>query len=171
VSDEIKSIQAKDAFVYVDTFRRLKVESAEAIDKEKKKLEERYWNQKTRDVSPRFWAEMRACEHALDWALKHKEPGLVVLGEADEQGNPKESAESRETRIALHKLKEDHAAVARQLQFAHAREQELETEIIRRGQEALRFKHKLEQTQATWAVIATALAVTIIALGGILWSR
>ncbi len=169
MSDGISLFQARDAFTYVDLYRRLKVESADYVTKQRQRLVERFWN--VQEATPRYWAELRAHEHALDWIMHRREPGLVVLGETDEAGNPPETAEAAATKRRVEELRqcrEENSALARQIQQFQQLEHEFQATLVQKNQEIARVERKLSQTQSTSAVVGLTLVAVILIQFGLL---
>lgn len=170
MSDELYAFQARDAFVYVDLYRRLKVESTDYVTKERQKLVEKFWNMK--ELPSRYWAELRAHEHALEWITKRGgEPGLVVLGETDENGQPKESAEAKQRMAELRKCRDDNAVMARNLQQYQLKEKEWQGAMVEKSQEIAKINRRLNQTQSTSTVVGITLLIVILIQFGILFTR
>ncbi len=169
MSEEVSVFQARDAIAYLDLYRRLKVESADYVTKERDKLVDKFWNMK--EAPTRYFAELRAHEHALDWILHRKDPGLVVLGEIDEQGELKESKENRELKEELDKCRQDSALLARQIKQFQAAEEEWQAKFIERKQQMKRLERKLNQTHSTFMVVGITLLVVIVIQFGLLLTR
>lgn len=169
MSDEIPVFHARDAFAYVDLYRRLKVENADYVTKERDKLVEKFWNMK--EAPSRYFAELRAHEHALEWILHRREPGLVVLGEVGEDGRPTESSEARQCKEDLRKCRDDSALMAGQLQQYQRAEKEWQANLLEKSQQVKKLHRKLNQTHSTFMVVGITLLIVILIQFGLLLTR
>lgn len=169
MSDEAAVVHVRDLFAYVDTYRRLKVESADTITKQKEKLVEKFWNMQ--DAPTRYWAELRAHEHALDWVLRRKEPELVVFGETDADGKPKESSEIKTLRQERTKMREENHILANEVARMQKVEAEYQGQLVQKNQEMARLKRRYEQTISTYIIISITLSVVVLILFGVLTLR
>lgn len=164
MAESVRKFMAGDAVAYVDTYRRLIMNTPGDISAARERLEARMHEMNL--VPARLYAELRAHEHALNFVLKKQEPGMVVLGEAREDG---ESAAG----VAVHdeekrRLEDEVAELRRNLTRAAQQQHELEAELIVQSQEAARLKHKLTQTYNSVAVGGVAVVVVLLVLFGII---
>lgn len=167
MSETVRKFMASDAMAYVDTYRRLVMNTPGDITAARERLEA-----KIRDmnlVPARLFAELRAHEHALNFVLKKQEPGMVTLGEAqaDTESAAGIAARDQERR----QLEDEMAELRRTLKKAAQREHELETELVMQQQELNRLKRKLAQTYNSVAVGGVAMVVVLLALFSIIAFR
>ncbi len=165
---DIPNFPAKDAFVYVENYRRLILLPPSRIEVEKQRLEERYWNAAA--VPPHYYAELRAHEHALEYALKRTEPEMVVLGdeakwkEEAQKGELQRAAERALQEQELKRLRDELGDAQRIVRVAQQREAELQAEIVQKAQQHQRLERKLSQTYSTFVVVTCTLLVVILAM-------
>lgn len=164
MGDQPYRFLASDAFVYVDTYRRLLLGAPPLIRSALEQLEAKTWS--ASDAPPRLYAELRAHQHALERLLKDEEPGLVVLGETGSggeaaKGGPEQRQQpvraTNETREELRHCREEKEALEASLKQAKEREQELQGDLVQRRHEIGRLERKLSYTHSTAKVLGTTL--------------
>lgn len=169
MTDKTVAVQAGDIIFYVENYKRLIHKSVGEINREKELYEEKYWQSDF--VGTRYYAGLRAFEHASDYVLRQQKPGLVLLGE---ESGESESEESQEAVIeaACRKVRDEKQVeiegLSQQLKQARAREQEMQGELVLRGQQLKTLGRRLEQAQSNYVILIGALALVIVVLLGIL---
>jgi len=166
MSAEIYKFMAADAISYVDTYRRLIMNTPGDISISRDSLDERM--QEMNVVPPRLYAELRAHEHALDFVLKQQEPGMVALGELPAPPSEEEQAERRDK---LERLENEQRACKQKLKQLTQQRQEMEAELVERRQEVEGLKRKISQTYDTVAVSGVATVIILLALLASLFVR
>lgn len=172
MGDQPYRFLANDAFVYVDTYRRLLMGAPPLIRSALEQLEEKTWS--SNQAPSRLYAELRAHQHALERLLKEEEPGLVVLGEAGsdsetgqdgpQQVRQAEAPAANDTREELMRCRGENEALEASLKQAKEREHELQGELVQRRHEIGRLERRLSYTHSTATVLGTTLAVVTIVL-------
>ncbi|WP_127474735.1 hypothetical protein [Sulfurivermis fontis] len=167
MAEAVRKFMAGDAVAYVDTYRRLIMNTPGDISAAKERLEARMREMNL--VPSRLYAELRAHEHALNFVLKKQEPGMVVLGEArdDSESAAGVAAHDEEKR----RLEDEVSELRRNLKRAAQQQHELEAELIVQSQEVARLKNKLAQTYNSVAVGGVAVVVVLAVLFGIIAFR
>jgi hypothetical protein len=169
MSAEFK-FRASDAFVYVDTYRRAILHPLGRVQSDLARARE---HTETATLAPtRHFAEVRALEHAANFVLKREEPGLVVLGEAEEGiaiADPKAAGgtvvkSAKQLAAELHRCEEHGETLEISLKQAKGREHELQAEIVSRDQQIARINHRLSGAQSTVTVLTVTLGVTVLVL-------
>jgi hypothetical protein len=166
--DTVVAIQAGDIFFYVDNYRRLIRKSIGEINREKELYEEKFWQSEF--VGIRYYAGLRAFEHAINYVLKQEEPGMVLFGDEGKQGASVEG-QSELIEAACRKVRDEKRAevegLKRQLQQASAKEQELQGELVQREQQIRILARRMESAQSTYVVLIGAMGLIITVLVGI----
>jgi predicted RNase H-like nuclease (RuvC/YqgF family) len=167
MAEPVRKFMAGDAVAYVDTYRRLIMNTPGDITASRERLEARMHEMNM--VPSRLYAELRAHEHAVNFVLKKQEPGMVTLGEAVEgsDGTTDLTARAEE----LRQLEDEVVDLRRNLRMAAQQQHELETELVVQSQEVGRLKRKLEQTYNSVAVGGVAVIVVLLVLFGIIAFR
>jgi chromosome segregation ATPase len=162
--------RAADAFVYVDTYRRHILYPAPRVQADLNRVRERLLDP-NQNLSPtRLYAELRAVEHALAFVIKREEPGLVLLGEGEGEGDMPVAAANgpgKSAKQLAHDLRlcEEHAETLElSLKQSKQREHELAAELQSREQYIERLKLRLETNQSTITVLSATLAVMVLVL-------
>ena len=165
MSEPVRKFMASDAFAYVDTYRRLVMNTPGDITASKERLQAKMLEMNL--VPPRLYAELRAHEHAFNFVAKQQEPGMVSLGEqaAEGQGDAAAAAEARR------ELEEQVSDLRKELRKAAQREQELEAEGVMQRQEIGRLQRKVAQANNNAAAVGIALGIVVLVLAGILLTR
>ena len=161
-TEKTRSFRASDAFHYVDTYRSLILNEAGYIEAEKKRIEEKMWGMGM--VPARLYAELRAHEHALDKKVEGTDPGVVVLGPDEEGEGDEGKGPPRPTREELQEKEREIESLRGKLRVAEAREQDLQTELVKRRQDIGRLKRKLDQTYSSIYVVSITLGLVIVVL-------
>ncbi len=157
MTKEVRKFMASDAIAYVDTYRRLIMNTPTDILSSRERLEAKILELPL--VPSRLYAERSAHEHALGFVTDRHEPGMVVLGPQEETPvGPSADAEARR------QLEEEVADLRQRLRQAAQREQELEGQLVVKGQEVAGAYRKLAQAQNSMAVGGIAMAVVILVL-------
>jgi hypothetical protein len=164
MAEPVRKFMAADAVAYVDTYRRLIMNTPGDITAARERLEARMLEMNL--VPSRLYAELRAHEHACNFVLKKQEPGMVVLGDAKEEGDGAAVAVARDDE--RRQLEEEAADLRRKLRAAAQQQHELETELVVQSQEVGRLKRKLAQTYNSVAVGGVAVIVVLLVLFGII---
>jgi len=160
--------RASDAFVYVDSYRRAILHPLPRIQADIARVRE---HTEAAKLSPtRYFAELRALEHAANFVLKREEPGLVVLGESEEGVEVGDGKGGTVTKSAkqlatdLRRCEEHGETLEIALKQAKSREHELQTEIVAREQQIARMQRRLDNIQSTVTVLTATLGVTVVVL-------
>jgi hypothetical protein len=170
MADEIKRFLASDAFTYVDTYRDSILKSAVELNGAKERLQNRFWESSS--VDSRFYAELRAVEHALDYVLKGSEPGMVVLGDESKQaGTEAPKGEVERCQQALQALSEEKDRVDRAFRTLTSQASELQAQLVQQHQVTNALKRRLVQNSSTFVVIAATMFAVILTLLWVLWGR
>ncbi len=165
MSEPVRKFMASDAFAYVDTYRRLVMNTPGDITASKERLREKMLEMNL--VPPRLYAELRAHEHAFNFVTKQQDPGMVNLGE---QGGD-EAAGAAKAADARRELEEEISGLRKELRKAAQREQELEAETVMQRQEMGRLQRRVAQANNNAAVIGVFLGIIVLVLAGILLTR
>ena len=168
MSSEFK-FRATDAFVYVDTYRRAILQPIGRIQNDLARVRERATAGDANLSPTRYYAELRAYEHAFNFVSKRQEPNVVFLGEDEDaevtDGKGGKVAKSAKQLAKELSVCEEHGETLEiSLKQSKAREHELQTELVSRDQLIERINHRLANTQSTITVLTTTLAVTVIVL-------
>ena len=170
--DEVKRFLAGDAFAYVDTYRDGILKTAGALNDEKERMQNKFWESSS--IDSRFYAELRAVEHALDYVLKGEEPGMVVLGEASEaegEGGGSSPAELQQCRQTLEALSEEKARTDKAYRQLTGQAQQLQAQLVQTRQETNILRRRLTQNNSTFVVIVATLFAVILTLLWVLWGH
>ncbi len=168
----IKEFLASEAFAYVDTYRNSILKSASALNSEKERLNNKFWESSTVDL--RYYAELRAVEHALDYVLKGTDPGTVILGEpaAEAEGEGAPAAEElEECRQTLQELGQEKGKLDKSYRQLVGQAQQLQAQLVQQRQEANALKRRLTQNNSTFVVIAMTMFTVILTLLWVLSGR
>ena len=161
------NFRATDAFLYVDTYRREILHPVARVQADLKRVEER---PNGAALSPsRYFAELRALQHALQFVLKREEPGMVVLGEGGEDSTAVDAKtgavkSARQLATDLQRCEEHGETLEVALKQVKARERELQGEIASRQQQIERMNLRLANSQSTITVLGVTLGVTGLVL-------
>lgn len=169
------SFESRDAMVYVDTYRRLRLEEGSSIERSKQRLMEKYWN--VAQAPTRYYAELRAHEHALAFVTRRQEPGLVVLGDIVAEPEPGSETESEEARMIaalsetikakgeeIGNLTAQAARLNAQIATMEEEHRDAKAEIANKEQQLRRLRERLMQTNSTFMVVGAMLTLVVIAL-------
>jgi hypothetical protein len=166
--DTVATIQAGDIFFYVDNYRRLIRKSIGEINREKELYEEKFWQSEF--VGSRYYAGLRAFEHAINYVLKREDPGMVLFGEEGEEETSKEQQDEL-FEAACRKVRDEKQAevddLKRQLQQASDKEQGMQGELVQREQQIRTLARRMESAQSTYVVLIGAMGLIIAVLLGI----
>jgi t-SNARE complex subunit (syntaxin) len=166
MSDSVKQFPAADAFVYVDTYRDGILKSATILNEQKELLDKRFWDSSS--VDSRFYAELRAVEHALNYVLRGEEPGMVVLGDPAqlEEISRQDYEECKQSlqQFSLERTKLDNA-----LRQSQSQAQELQAHLVQERQQGAALKRRLAQNNSTFMVIIVTMFTVILTLLWVLW--
>ncbi|MFA5529111.1 MAG: hypothetical protein WDA11_00445 [Thiohalomonadaceae bacterium] len=165
--------RAADAFVYVDTYRRHILYPAARVQTDLNRARDQLIDPKSNLSPTRLYAELRALEHALAFVTRREEPGLVVLGESEEDtaslaANATGGKSAKQLAHDLRVCEEHSESLELSLKQYKQREQELSTELQAREQYIARLKLRLETSQNTVTVLSAALAVAAVVLALVL---
>lgn len=166
MAENVRKFMAADAVAYVDTYRRLIMNTPGDINAAKERLEARMHEMNL--VPSRLYAELRAHEHAFNFVLKQQEPGMVTLGEARDDSESAEGLAARDEE--RRQLEEELLELRRNLKRAAQQQHELEAELVVQAQEVISLKRKLAQTYNSVAVGGVAVIVVLLVLFGIILS-
>lgn len=170
MGEEIKQFLASDAFTYVDAYRSSILKSASVLNGEKDRLQNKFWESSS--VESRFYAELRAVEHALDYVLQGNEPGMVVLGEPGKEGaGGMSQAEFDECRQALQEVTQEKGKLDKAHRQLVGQAHELQAQLVQQRQEANALRRRLTQNSSTFVVIAMTMFAVILTLLWVLWGR
>lgn len=170
MGDEVKQFLASDAFAYVDTYRHSILKSAGVLNSDKERLQNKFWESSS--IDSRFYAELRAVEHALDYVLRGTEPGLVILGEpakGEVEGAPQ--AELDECKQALQEVSMDKGKLDKAYRQLTGQAQQLQAQVVQQRQESNALRRRLAQNNSTFVVIAMTMFAVILTLLWVLWGR
>ncbi len=168
MAESVISIPASDIFFYVDTYRKMIRLNVGEINREKEKYEAQYWQQDY--VGTRYYAGLRAFEHATDFVLRDESPGMVVFGDTEKH---EEAVDEKEMLVeqARKKLREQYEgqinALEQQLKQAKGIVDDLQGEVVEKNQTINRLTRRIEQSQSTYIVLIGVMALVIAALLGI----
>ena len=169
MANEHKSFYAADAFAYVDTYRRLSMESPAAINASMERVKEQMLGVKS--IPSRVYAELRAHEHALDSRLKKEEaPGLVVIGEKSDEGEalPVHVRQALEEKLHVEaELERARAQIKKVTEWGH----DLDAQVIKKTKELGRLQRRYSQAVSSYGITIAALVAGIFVLAGILLLR
>lgn len=166
--------RAVDAFVYVDTYRRQILHPASRIQSDLRRINDQLMHPAANLSPTRLYAELRAYEHALNFVVKREEPGMVVLGETDDDvaqaqvnlnnndGKPLRSAKQLANDLRI--CEEHSETLDVSLRQAKTRESELLDEIREREHRIERINRRMANSQSTLTVLSVTLGVTVLAL-------
>lgn len=168
MSEKTVAIQAGDIFFYVDNFKRLIRKSVGEINREREQYEAKYWDSEF--VGTRYYAGLRAHEHAVDYVLRQEQPGLVLFGDKpdDEVGEEKQSNLIEEACNKVRAEKQTEVdGLKQQLQQSRKKEQEMQGEVVQREQQLRILARRMESAQSTYIVLVGAMGVIIVLLLGV----
>lgn len=165
--------RAADAFVYVDTYRRHILYPAARVQTDLNRARDQLIDPKSNLSPSRLYAELRALEHALAFVTRREEPGLVVLGESEEDtealaANATGGKSAKQLAHDLRVCEEHSETLELSLKQARQREHELNAELQAREQHIARLQLRLETSQSTVTVLSAALAVAAVVLALVL---
>ena len=170
MGEEVKQFLASDAFTYVDTYRNSILRSASTLSGEKDRLQNKFWESSS--VDSRFYAELRAVEHALNYVLQGAEPGMVILGEPSKDGaEGMPQAELDECKQALQEVSQDKSKLDKAYRQLAGQAQQLQAQLVQQRQEANALRRRLAQNNSTFVVIAMTMFAVILTLLWVLWGR
>jgi len=170
MSDNGRKFEAREAFSYVDTYRSGIQKTAEILNEEKEKLEQRYWD--TPDADRALVAQLRATEDALNYVVKGEEPGVVVLSDAPSgEGDGGDGAELAECRESLQSINHQRNLLDQKVKQLKNQGQELQGEVIRARQAAVILQRRLSQSNSTFVVVVATMFVVILVQLYLLWKH
>jgi predicted nucleic acid-binding Zn-ribbon protein len=163
--------RATDAFVYVDTYRREILQPVPRIQSDLARVRERAESTDANLSPTRYFAELRALEHALNFVVKREEPNVVVLGHGDEEANLAEAKaggaitkSAKQLAQELSRCEEHGETLEIALKQAKGREHELQAQIVSRDQQITRINYRLANSQSTVTVLTATLALVVVVL-------
>lgn len=167
MSEQVRKFMASDAIAYVDTYRKLLMQTPGDVNDSLGRLKNKMFEMNL--VPPRLYAELRAHEHAIGYLTKQQDPGMVVLGDAKAEPTAVESASAENEEIE--RLTDELKDTQKKLKFAAQHIHDVEAELVGKRQELARLQRKIAQTYNSVAVAGVAVVVVLLVLVSIIATR
>lgn len=172
------SFWARDAFVYVDSYRKLIEDSSDSVAVAKAELEAGLW--RPGEDSSHYYAKLRAHEDALERLLNDRQPGRVVLGNDSGSGpataklaDTGSSPESIEQQLSDTLMLKERQIESLHVDLADAHKQVVQlleanrvarVQLSQRQQQIQRLRQRIYQTNSTSLAIGAVMLLIIVAL-------
>ena len=165
----VSQFHAKEAMNYVDGYRNAIRKQAQILKDELEVKQKRLWEKD--EVSPQFYAELRALEDGLRHVLKGEDPDWVILGDpakaSEETCDPVELVRCQQELMASNAERQRQEEQYKELL---TKAQELQALNVRQRQEYTLLRRRLEQNNSTFMVVVATMFLVILVQIYLIWT-